>query len=414
MEDVILPNLNMIDWDFNKKLAYLKQRKEFLYEVWNQKLQNTPATKFEKANKDAFYLFYNAFTGFAKVLLVGNYDECMPQVILLQRETEREMEDFLRMPQLLENHCKTHSKTLCETVTQLMNNNEAFNQHFVDRLNTIRMLYIHPNTNENRYLWLRIGFKCEALLLNQDSSFLTTAELRKYGDHFIKQFDEMLLPVRKFKNIESQEKNNTTIFDNHPKYYYMFQDLLTSHPEYEKYRDEYFEVSEKIRLWTMIFEDKRYTYYRHYDLFQRAVSTDIKLYNKTHNLPQPIVSSLFKYAVNRFEKLEVFKRISGSVLGEDLRVIMDNHKQYLLDWNKQIAEQCKKCDFSKAFKNDIISMYHLQASHLTKNSQECNWYMEKLYSSIDYTPNKNLFMPKFGNALSSKYSLTSQAFSLEK
>jgi hypothetical protein len=84
MEDVILPDLKMIDWDFNKKMAYLKQRKEFLYEAWYQKLQNATANRFEKANKDAFYQFYNTFTSLAKVLLASNYDTHMPQVILLQ------------------------------------------------------------------------------------------------------------------------------------------------------------------------------------------------------------------------------------------------------------------------------------------------------------------------------------------
>ncbi len=411
MEDVILPDLKMIDWDFNKKMAYLKQRKEFLYEAWYQKLQNATANRFEKANKDAFYQFYNTFTSLAKVLLASNYDTHMPQVILLQKETEQEIEAFLTMPKLLETRSKTHSEELRSKVSALLNDKDAFDSHLVDQLNTIRMLYIHPLTNENRYLWLRIGYKCEAMLLNKDSFYLSIEQTREFGNKYVKSFDDLILPVRnlKYMNLKAKEKVEG-IPESHPKYYYMFQSLVEAHPELAKYQPDYYELSERIRLWTMIFEEKRYTYYKHFDIFQKAIATDIKLYNQTHNLPQPIISSLYKYAVNRLEKLEVFKQITGSIAAVELREKQDNHKKYLLDWGREICEQCKQQKLTTEFKNDVISMYHLQASFFTKNTEECNWFMERLYKNMDYTPPKYVLSPVLGNPLKSKHSITAKAY----
>ena len=411
MEDVIKPDIKMIEWDFDKKISYLKQKKELLYEAWWQKLQSTPNIKFEKTNKDAFYHFYNAITSFAKVLLVSNYDENMPQVIKFQQETEQEVESFLAYPKILENRCEKHSLALKQKVTQIINDHTAFDEFFKNELNTIRMLYIYPETNENRYLWLRIGYKCEAFLFNKDSIYQNTEQARTFGNKFIKDFDDMLLPVRKFKSIEKRQNSQSSNEISHPKYYYIFQNLVAAHPEYEKYRTEFFALSERIRIWTMMFEDKRYTYYRHYDSFQKAINTDIKLRTWDTPLPKPVLNSLYRYAVIRFEKMEVFKKISSNVVSTDIKTLQTNYRDYLLDWTKQIGELQKQHDFSPELKNDIMSMYYIQASFFTKKKLECDYYMDKISKTI-HCPTAN--SDEYFSAPKAKYLISSQVCSIEK
>ncbi len=382
---------------FEDKIAYLDEYKEFLYEIWYQKLQNVMPPQKKDVNKSSIRSLYLTFACWAKNILRPDFDWHMDEVVAYQKSIEDEIESFRFDEQKLAEHCKSHSYAMQNKVHSLLNNKEVRDKYLKSRLADYRDMYISSLVNHNRYSGIKFGYKSEALLLIEYShTYSNIEETNAAIWAWFGEIEEMLNPVREFKTILFKQHLEENGDDHHPKYYYLFEKALKTDPSLEPFREKFFEISEKINFWSKMYEAPCFVYRKHYTQFRQAIATHLEVYRASNYIPQSLFPMLEKYVDNRFEKLEAYKQTSSPTLDAVVIEAKENYSTYLQAQIEELKGLPSEA-ITQRFRDDIIKMLDIKAKYLCPEDQYEKTFsaLQKSVDTILPTDSKDIDITKF-------------------
>ncbi len=348
--------------DYETKLKYLNEYKEFLYEVWYQKIKATPQKDKGKIQKDCFYNFYMLFSAMAKNVLRPHFDDYTDEIITYQKRIENELESLRYSVAQLGLHCDDHDEAIKKYAQNILFDENEQNNYLKSQINNFRYIYYSPLTNKNRLNGIKAALKSECLLLLDSNPKLSDTSSDDKIKFWLIEIKDYLNPVRDFKmkKAEENEHEGTKHLKKYEVYFDKAKSIDSSLSDYEK---QFTRVCEKMNIWSQIYEDPQFTYFNDYSNFRKAIKTHIKIYEEANYIPKPLLKWVEKYVDNRFEKLEVYKHGAVTTKTSEMHNIQQKHMSYLY---KQLDEALivPPEKLTDEFREDILEMVGLKAKYL--------------------------------------------------
>ena len=353
---------NILEWKFEDKIKYLNEYKDFLYEIWYQKIKAADAKDHLEVNKLTQHNFYLAFSSFAKNILRINFDEYVSEIVNYQKQVEKEFERVRFNTKELKSLCQNHSSNLQEEAHQVLSNAKIRNNYLKSRLIEFRNIYIAPTTNVNRMTDIKAGFKGECwLIAGQNQAFASEKDIDTFIQFWFTQINEILPPIYSFKLQIEKENNKPEV--QVKKYVVYFKDAEQNNPSLAEFKDNYYELCQKINFLSHIYEDSIFKYKKDYPRFRKASKTLTQLYLKSNKIPQELVPYVEKYTNNRYEKLEAYKHSAHPTVAPQIISARESYEEFMYNEIEQLND-IKRKELTPKFKLDFMDLIDIEAKYV--------------------------------------------------